>query len=81
MLFSSFSISYTALSSLLVMSSQDQLDLAKAARGGLCATCTQAKLVRSSRGSLFLMCTHPNLPKYQGQPVLQCRYFTRADAT
>jgi hypothetical protein len=57
----------------------DQLELVKAARGGLCATCSYAKLVRSSRGSLFVLCTHPNLPKYQGQPVLRCRYFTKVD--
>jgi hypothetical protein len=58
----------------------NQLDLAKAARGGLCATCTYAKLIRSSRGSLFVMCTHPSLPKYQGQPILRCLYFTKVEA-
>jgi hypothetical protein len=54
------------------MSDQDKHDLAKAARGGLCATCTYAKLVRSSKSSIFVLCTHPSLPKYQGQPVLKC---------
>jgi hypothetical protein len=57
-----------------------QQDLAKAARRGLCATCTYAKLIRSSRQSLFVRCAHPALPKYQGQPVLRCRYFTKVAA-
>ncbi len=57
------------------MTNQDNVDLAKATRKGLCGTCQWAELVRSSKGSLFVLCKQPKLPKYQGQPVLRCDYF------
>lgn len=55
-------------------------DLIRAARGGLCGGCTYARLVRtskvrSSKESVFVRCTRPELPKYQGQPVLRCPFF------
>jgi hypothetical protein len=55
------------------MTEKDRQDLVKVARGGLCARCSYAKLVRA-KNSHFVMCRHPLLPKYQGQPVLSCRY-------
>ncbi len=57
------------------MTDADRANLLKAARGGLCGACALAKLVRSSKGNLFVLCTHPELPKYQGQPVLRCAGF------
>ncbi len=57
------------------MTEQDQIDLAKAARYGLCGVCKCAELVRSSKGSHFVLCTEPALHKYQGQPVVRCDYF------
>ena len=53
----------------------DRRDLSKAARGGLCGSCTYARLVRS-KNSTFVRCTQPELPKYQGQPVLRCPFFS-----
>lgn len=53
----------------------DAADLARAARGGICARCSNARLVRSSTGSVFLLCKHPQLPKYPRQPVLECHGF------
>ncbi len=56
-------------------STSDRFDLVGAARGGLCGGCTYARLVRSSKESVFVRCTRPELPKYQGQPVLRCPFF------
>ena len=50
-------------------------DLLRASRGGLCSICDFAKLIKSSRESVFVMCSHPDLPKYQGQPVQECAMF------
>ncbi len=55
-------------------SSQDQKLLFKAAYGGQCGVCNFAKLVSTSKDSHFIMCSHPQLPKYQGQPVLNCNF-------
>ena len=56
-------------------SNADAFALVRAARGGLCGGCRHARLVRSSHESVFVRCTRPELPKYQGQPVLRCGYF------
>ncbi|MEZ4608459.1 MAG: hypothetical protein R2880_15050 [Deinococcales bacterium] len=57
----------------------ERLDLYKAARGGICAFCRQARLVKSAKGSLFLLCQHPNLPKYAPQPQFNCWAFEALD--
>jgi len=44
----------------------------RAARGGVCATCTHARVITSARGSVFLRCDHPRLPKYPPQPMHRC---------
>jgi len=54
--------------------SEEQKLLFKAAYGGQCGVCTFAKLVSTSKDSHFIMCSHPELPKYQGQPVLNCQF-------
>ena len=54
------------------MKGEDALALKRAARGGLCGSCSLARLVRSAKDSLFVLCTHPELPKYTGQPVTRC---------
>jgi len=53
---------------------EEQKLLFKAAYGGQCGVCTFAKLVSTSKDSHFIMCSHPKLPKYQGQPVLNCNF-------
>jgi len=53
---------------------EEQKLLFKAAYGGQCGVCTFAKLVSTSKDSHFIMCSHPQLPKYQGQPVLNCNF-------
>jgi hypothetical protein len=43
---------------------------------GLCADCTQARLVESSHGSVFLMCelskSYSEFAKYPRLPVVSC---------
>ena len=56
------------------INSEEQKLLFKAAYGGQCGVCTFAKLVSTSKNSHFIMCSHPQLPKYQGQPVLNCNF-------
>lgn len=56
----------------------DRAALLRAARGGLCGACQNARLVRNPRGSVFARCVHPDLPKYPGQPVLRCEGFLPA---
>ncbi len=53
---------------------EEQRLLFKAAYGGQCGVCTFAKLVSTSKDSHFVMCSHPQLPKYRGQPVLNCKF-------
>ena len=56
----------------------DAADLRRAALGGICSHCANARLVRSARGSVFLLCRHPDLPKYPRQPVLSCHGYRSA---
>jgi hypothetical protein len=50
-------------------------NVARAARGGLCAACVHARAIASSRGAAFLRCDHPELPRYPTVPVIACDGF------
>lgn len=63
------------------INSEEQKRLFKAAYGGQCGVCTFAKLVSTSKDSHFIMCSHPQLPKYQGQPVLNCNFVDLREAS
>ena len=47
---------------------------------GLCALCTNARIIESKRGSVFWMCTlsrvDPRFPKYPPLPVVRCSGYT-----
>jgi len=46
-------------------------------RAGLCASCTQVRIIQSDRGSVFYLCRRsaqdPRYPQYPRLPVLACR--------
>lgn len=52
-------------------------------RVGLCARCTNVRVVESGRGSRFYLCrlsaVDPAFPKYPRLPVLCCRGYAPAD--
>ena len=58
---------------------EEQTLFFKASYGGQCGVCSFAKLVTTSKDSHFIMCSHPQLPKYQGQPVLNCKFVAFKD--
>lgn len=41
----------------------------------LCHGCVNGRLVPTRRGTIFIQCSHPDLPKYQNQPVRVCPGF------
>lgn len=71
----------TSTSNAAVVNPEEQKLLFRAAYGGQCGACTFAKLITSSKDSHFIMCSHPQLPKYQGQPVLNCNFVEFKEAT
>jgi hypothetical protein len=51
---------------------------------GLCASCTNMRLITSDRGSRFYLCelskTDPRFPKYPRLPVLSCTGYIQVTA-
>lgn len=49
--------------------------LARAARGGLCAACARARAVVAAGGTAYLRCDAPERPRYPTVPVIACDAF------
>jgi hypothetical protein len=51
---------------------------------GLCAACSNARVIESRRGSRFWLCalsrTDPRFPRYPSLPVLRCAGFEKGTA-
>jgi hypothetical protein len=61
--------------------SGERHDVARAARGGLCAACAHARAVPTTHGAVFVRCDHPDLPRYPAVPVIACDGFVWLGAT